>query len=531
MSNEINDPAFNSMKGGIVLVIGNTIAMIVNAIGVILVARMLLPAEYGLFTITLILPVFFRFLTEGGIDQTLIRLIARRRALISNINEKKAILTSYIFRILLGGSLTLVLFFMSDFLAASILQKPEVGGYIRTASTLVISTAIYRTNNAVFSGYEKMTTQAALNICQSLIKGIFSPLLVYMSMGVSGVVIAHTLSYLITGVIGLLLVIRQVNLTTEPELTTSFIQTLKLMLTFGVPLFFSQLFLNLGAQIRGLFLSWYITSEIIGNYGVANWFNLLLVTMTNSIGVALFPAFSKYEFRKEPKKLRDFYRGSTRYSTIFIIPLTILIITSSESIILFLFNTKYPYAPTFLILLLLPNLFIGLGRISIRRLLISQGENIVTLVLDAICSLFTIILAYFFIQIWDIEGLLISIVISTLFNSLVGSYIIYQKFGITHNYKHQIQTLLSACISGLMSRGVINTIVVTHPFLQLLFTAIIFLMTFIITAPLLGAIQKSDISTLHDMLRNIKPLYPFAKIILIIIEKITTFRIRKSVKK
>lgn len=82
-----------------------------------------------------------------------------------------------------------------------------------------------------------------------------------------------------------------------------------------------------------------------------------------------------------------------------------------------------------------------------------------------------------------------------------------------------------------MSRGIINTIVVTHPILQLLFTAIIFLMTFIITAPLLGAIQKSDISTLHDMLRNIKPLYPFAKIILIIIEKITTFRIRKSVKK
>ncbi len=528
MSSKINDSAATSIKGSIVLVIGNTIAMMANAVGVILVARMLLPADYGLFTITLILPGIFYLLTGWGINPPLIRLIARRRANTTEINEKNLIFTTYLFRILLGGSLTLILFFMSDFLAASVLKKPEVGSYVRIASILVISEIIFQTNNAVFAGYEKMTTRAALNICQSLIKGIFSPLLVYIGMGVSVVVIAHTSSYLEAGLIGLILVIKQTNISKRPEPTTSFKQTLKILLTFGFPLFLSQIFLRASVHIRGLLLSWYISSDIIGNYGVANWFNLLLFTITNSIGVALFPAFSKYEFQSEPTQLRDIYRGSTRYSTIFIIPLTMLIITSSESIIQFLFNTKYPHAPTFLILLLLPNLFIGLGRISIRRLLISQGENRATLVLDSINSIITIILAYTFIQIWSVNGLLISLVISALSHCLIGSYIIYTKFGITHNITHEIQTLLSAGFSGLITKNIVDSLNIANPFITIIISTILFLTTYIITAPLTGAIQKRDITNLDNMLRNIKPLYPLTKTVLIVIEKIITLRTRKS---
>ena len=102
MNKNIHESGANSIKNSVVLVIGNTIAMMINAVGVILVARMLLPAEYGLFTITLILPGFFRLLTGWGIDLTLIRLIARRRAQITDINEKKVILTSYILKMLIG---------------------------------------------------------------------------------------------------------------------------------------------------------------------------------------------------------------------------------------------------------------------------------------------------------------------------------------------------------------------------------------------------------------------------------------------
>ena len=89
MSKKINDSATASIKGSIVLVIGNIIAMMANAVGVILVARMLLPADYGQFTVTLILPGIFRLLTGWGIDQPLIRLIARRKANTTEINEKK----------------------------------------------------------------------------------------------------------------------------------------------------------------------------------------------------------------------------------------------------------------------------------------------------------------------------------------------------------------------------------------------------------------------------------------------------------
>jgi hypothetical protein len=57
----------------------------------------------------------------------------------------------------------------------------------------------------------------------------------------------------------------------------------------------------------------------------------------------------------------------------------------------------------------------------------------------------------------------------------------------------------------------------------------LFLTTYIITAPLTGAIQERDIANLDNMFRNLKPLYPLAKAVLIVIEKIITLRTRKSV--
>ena len=56
----------------------------------------------------------------------------------------------------------------------------------------------------------------------------------------------------------------------------------------------------------------------------------------------------------------------------------------------------------------------------------------------------------------------------------------------------------------------------------------LFLTTYIITAPLTGAIQERDITNLDNMLRNIKPLYPLTKTVLIAIEKIITLRTHKS---
>ena len=528
MSKKVDDSAATSIKGSFVLFLGNTISMVINAVGVILVARMLIPSDFGLFTITLVLPSIFGLLVGWGIDDTLTRFIARKRIQAQSINLKKLIYSSYLFRIIIGGILTLLLFFMGDFLSTLILQKPEVGSYVRIASVLVISQAIFQTNIAIYAGYENMTVLAALNIFQSLIKGIFSPLFVYMGLGVSGVVVAHTASYAISGVIGLLLVVRQTSLVKEPESPQSFIETLVLVLTFGLPLFFSRILVLISTQVRGIFLSLYVSLNIIGNYGVANWFNLFIFTITNSIGVALFPAFSKYEYISEPDLLRDFYRGSVRYSTIFIVPLTLIIITSSDSIIKFLFGTKYPYASLFLSLFLIPNLFIGLGTMSMRRLLISQGETRATLVLDAFSALFTIILAYVFIQIWNVEGLLVSLGISTLASCIFGSYVIDIKFGIRHDITHVFQTLISAGLSGLITYIIVDSLNIANPLITIIISTMLFLTTYMITAPLTGAIQERDITNLDNMLRNIKPLYPLTKTVLIAIEKIITLRTRKS---
>ena len=76
----IEETAAQSIKGGFILLIGNSVSLVVNAVGVVLVARMLSPSEYGLFTVIMILPSFLSLFTRWGIDQALVNFIAKYRS-------------------------------------------------------------------------------------------------------------------------------------------------------------------------------------------------------------------------------------------------------------------------------------------------------------------------------------------------------------------------------------------------------------------------------------------------------------------
>jgi hypothetical protein len=57
--------------------------------------------------------------------------------------------------------------------------------------------------------------------------------------------------------------------------------------------------------------------------------------------------------------------------------------------------------------------------------------------------------------------------------------------------------------------------------INLILGAIIFLATYLITAPLIGAINKTDTKNLKEMLKALGPLAPLFTLPLFLIEKLT----------
>ena len=76
----LGEVAATSAKGSFTLFVGNSVALLVNAAGSILVARMLSPSEYGLFSVSLVIPGLFMLFSDWGVNSALFQFIARSRS-------------------------------------------------------------------------------------------------------------------------------------------------------------------------------------------------------------------------------------------------------------------------------------------------------------------------------------------------------------------------------------------------------------------------------------------------------------------
>lgn len=517
MGETIDDFTSISVKGSFTLFVGNTIALIVNAAGVILVARMLSPSEYGLYSITLVLPSFFLLFSDWGINAALTRFVAQYRSQNRQREIDAFIKSGTYFKFILGLFLSIVLFLSANYLSGTALLRPEVGALVRLASILILSQSIHNTMISIFTGYERMEKRATLTVIQSIVKGVGSPLLVYLGYGVSGAVIGHTLSYVVSSIVGYILALTL----SQPgeEQVGSLQMSLRTMLRYGLPLLLGGILVGFTGQFQGFLLSWFVSTEVIGNYNVALWFITLVSVFSSSIHDNLLPAFSKLNFADDPAKGEELFRGSVRYSTMFLLPFVFLLMTVSKPAVLLLFGGKYPQAPIFLALRMMPFLFIGLGSLSVVSFLNSQGETKASMRINAITTPLTVILLFIFIRQWSVTGLIAAFTLSSLVKSLMGLYVIRRMYGIAPSYKHSLKTFVSCVVSGSLACSYMYFFSIA-PLADLLISTAIFLTTYLIVAPIIGAIRTWDIKTLDAMLRNLKIIYPLTRPLLGIIEKV-----------
>ena len=79
-TDELTKVATKAAGGGLYLFIGNASSTVILAVGAILVARLLGPFSYGLYTLTVAIPVLLVALADAGMNFALVRLPARLRS-------------------------------------------------------------------------------------------------------------------------------------------------------------------------------------------------------------------------------------------------------------------------------------------------------------------------------------------------------------------------------------------------------------------------------------------------------------------
>jgi len=512
-----------SAKGGFNLFWGMAISSIISSVGIIIIARLLSPEDYGLYAIALIAPTLIKIFRDLGIDQSTVRFTAKYNEEKQKSHIKSVLVAATTFEIILGTTLSLITYFLSDLIGNSIFNRPEIVPLIQIASISILADALLKIAQSAFTGYEKMKYHSLTLIIHSILKTGFMVIIVIAGFGVYGAIIGFTTAYILTGIIAMLLFYTKIYKPLQNQKTTKkdLVTTLKTMFRYGLPLSAATILGGFIGQFYAFLIVIYTTDLLIGNYQVAINFAVLVALFVTPVVTILFPAFSKINAQKEPETIKPVFQTSIKYASLLIIPVTFAVMALSQPGISTIFGEKYQFTPLYLTLYIIIYLYTALGYLSTDNLIKSQGKTNLNLKLAIISFITGMILSLTLIPTYGILGLIASHLLAGLPSLIISLWWIKKHYKATVDWKSSIKILLASGIAAIPTYIVATQLTLPN-WLTLILGATIYLITYMITAPLLGAINKTDTKNLKEILKTLGPLTPILTTPLNLIEHIIT---------
>ncbi|MHC3129133.1 MAG: flippase [Candidatus Bathyarchaeota archaeon] len=510
-----------SAKGIFNIFWGLIVSSIISAIGVMIVAGILSEGDYGLVAIALMGPNLIGIFRDWGVDWAAIKYTAQYRSENKEANVKNVLASVVFFEILLGFSLSIFSFFVSGFMANA-LDRPNIVPLIQIASFTIFAEALMKAAQATFTGYEKMEYHSVTSIVLSILKTGFMIILVILGFGTFGAIVGATIAYLIAGVISILLLYVTIYkpLQRQDVNKLEIFATLKTLFRYGLPLSISAIFSGFLMQFYNVLLAIYCTDLFIGNYYVALNFASIVTFFVMPVLTVLLPAFSKLDSQKERETLGNVFQFSVKYAALIIVPVAFAVMALSQPGVSTIFGEKYSYTPLYLALYVVTFIYTAFGYLSVDNIIKSQGKTDVNMKLALITSAIGLALNIVLIPKFGILGLLVTNIISGIPSLIIALWWIKKNFNATIDWVASAKILLASTLAAVITYVVTSQLNISS-WINLIIGASIFLATYIVTTPLVGSVNKSDIHTFREMLKGLGPLAPLFTLLLSFIERLT----------
>lgn len=509
-----------SMKGGFNVFWSMAASKIISAVGVIVLARLLSPTEYGLVAVAWVAPSFLTNFRDWGVNSAVIRYSAQYRFEGNTANLRDVLLAGGFFELFTGALLSIILYLLSGFLATAVFDRVDLEPLIGTISFTIFSGALLILAQSVFTGFERMELYGVTLLSSSMFKAVFAPLLAVSGFGVLGVAVGSMLGLLIAGTlsIGIMYFFLRKKLQVSSSEKPKIRESLRIMLKYGAPLSIATILFGVRLQFYNFLMAIHVEDYLIGNYQVAVNFTVLITFFSLPIATVLFPAFSKIDAEKELKTLRYVFQFSVKLSAFLIVPAASAIIALSEPAISVLFGEQYGLAPFYLTIIAVNHLFAAFGTLSLTNLINSQGKTGVSLKLSLVSSAIGFSLSFLLIPEFGIVGLIVVTGITIVPRLLIGLWWLKRHYQITVDLISSVKIMLAAAVAAVVTYLTVNMLVVPS-WVELLLGTTAFLVVYLTIAPAIGAINKADLLKLKEMAKTLGPLFHIINPLLAALEK------------
>jgi len=514
-----------SAKGGFNLMWGLVASTVISFVGILVITYILGAQNYGLYSIAIVGPTLIATFRDCGVNSAMVKYSAQY-----NVEDKAKIrgiiVSGLVFEIALGLSLSILSFFLSPFIATS-LHRPTIVPLIQIASFFVLAGALVNSATAAFTGLEIMHYYSFMLIIQSTIKTGLIIGLVLLGFGTLGAITGYTVSALIAGLAGVILVWSVYRLLPKSATRTEVSSTIKTMLGYGIPVSIGAILTGLLTVFYSYILAFYVTNNaLIGNYNLAINFSILITFFATPVTTMLFPAFSKLDYRKDHDTLKSVFQYSVKFASLIVVPVAALVIALAQPGVGFIYHNSYSSAPLFLALLSVTYLYTALGSLSMSNLLLGQGFTKFNLGLSVLQVGIGVPVGFLLIRSFGVVGLITASLTVGFPSLFVGLSFLKKKFGVSVDWLSSAKILLSSGIAAI-SIYLLNSKLpltafrfVSIPLQQLVIGVIAFPIIFVLAAIATRTIDRGDLTTLRQISDALGPLRGLLRFLLKVMEKL-----------
>ncbi|MGQ9460594.1 MAG: lipopolysaccharide biosynthesis protein [Candidatus Bathyarchaeaceae archaeon] len=145
-----------SARGSLQLFMGVAVSTIIITIGTVILAMLMTPEEYGLYSIALIPSYMIILFRDWGVNSAIAKCTATLRTQNTHEHSREIIRAGILFEIAVGLALLFFSVLLSSYVATTIFQRPESSHLIAIASISIFSGALLAASQSSFIGFERM---------------------------------------------------------------------------------------------------------------------------------------------------------------------------------------------------------------------------------------------------------------------------------------------------------------------------------------------------------------------------------------
>ena len=397
----------------------------------ILLARLLMPEEYGIVALVVIFTNIANVIVEGGFSTALIQ---KKGA--DNIDFS----TVLFFSLFISSVLYIILFVSSPYIA-SFYNMAELTPIIRILNITLFFGAINSVQTAYVAKNMLFNRLFKCSLISSILSGCIGIGLAYKGFGVWALVYQRLLSSILTTTTMLIWVKWRPILTFSKE-------RFKSLFDFGLKIFTSNMMISLFMNIRSLLIGKFFTPTALAYFDKGRYFpSLIMDNINTSIQTILLPVLS--EQQDDVIKVKSMLRRSIKTSSLFIFPLLIGFTICAEPFVKLLLTDKWLFTVPFIQIFSISYILMPIQIANVEAIkALGHSKTILKLeTFKKILEVSILIISFFF----GVIGISWGVVVYNAICLFVNTYPCKRLLG--YGYKEQfydiLPTLISASLMGL----------------------------------------------------------------------------------